>query len=525
MKSLRLFALVAFFASVAWAQDPLPAVSPQTAASITAWPIYTLNIAPVKGANKQVIGVAGQTTYYYWAVANFPIGSVLSPLGKITTAPNTLSSGNYVQISPFGYPAGVTSVDFLRTTIDQAPTGACNCAIATGVTSGTVNDQSNSLSSYTVPVFNPLTYVFTLTDEVQSGGGTHFILRQGWPWPGTEIVDLSAIATAGCGSGTAGNLLEFTGSGASSTCGNAPIVDSSGLLFFQEPGRWIAPFNTVPNLLEVFSAPASGCGSGGQPSTFADDSVICSSIWASMNPTVYNGDIQTGLYGAQGVTVAPLSSHPALVTGVYGISDYDAAATIAQTWVAGTVGVGYAQGVGGAGTIANLAGAVGLAQWNTGGPSITSMYGVYGQVQSNVNTGTNTAPFGAALYAASPRLSATATLTSSYGLYIADQTTGASGGTVTNPFGVYQAGLGSNEFGGGIGQTAANRWAGKCTMATTTCTITLAYTFTTPICTATLQGTGTVIAGECSVSGTTVTITAASSNTGTWAAMVFGDPI
>jgi hypothetical protein len=83
---------------------------------------------------------------------------------------------------------------------------------------------------------------------------------------------------------------------------------------------------------------------------------------------------------------------------------------------------------------------------------------------------------------------------------------------------------------GGVGlpavnQPAASTWAGSCSMATaTSCTVTLGYTFTTPLCTAILQGTGTVIAGECNVSGSTATITAASSNSGTWAVMVFGNP-
>jgi hypothetical protein len=60
-------------------------------------------------------------------------------------------------------------------------------------------------------------------------------------------------------------------------------------------------------------------------------------------------------------------------------------------------------------------------------------------------------------------------------------------------------------------------------MSTTTCTVSLGVTYTTPLCFAILQQTGTVIARERSVSGTTATVTAASSNTGTSAVAVFGD--
>lgn len=79
---------------------------------------------------------------------------------------------------------------------------------------------------------------------------------------------------------------------------------------------------------------------------------------------------------------------------------------------------------------------------------------------------------------------------------------------------------------GHLNQHAAGNWAGTCAMSgTTTCTIALTTAYTsTPGCVVAQQGTGTVIAGECSVSGTTVTITAASTNSATWAAMLFGNP-
>jgi hypothetical protein len=76
-----------------------------------------------------------------------------------------------------------------------------------------------------------------------------------------------------------------------------------------------------------------------------------------------------------------------------------------------------------------------------------------------------------------------------------------------------------------LNQSTAGKFAGICTMSSaTSCTITLSSPYTSaPGCVVTVQG-ATAIAGACSVSGTTVTITAASSNSATWAAMLFGNP-
>jgi hypothetical protein len=73
-------------------------------------------------------------------------------------------------------------------------------------------------------------------------------------------------------------------------------------------------------------------------------------------------------------------------------------------------------------------------------------------------------------------------------------------------------------------QQSASNTGGSCTMSSaTSCTLSIAHTYTTPICMATAQGT-TPIYGVCSVSGTTVTVTAASSNSATWGIFVFGNP-
>jgi hypothetical protein len=77
-----------------------------------------------------------------------------------------------------------------------------------------------------------------------------------------------------------------------------------------------------------------------------------------------------------------------------------------------------------------------------------------------------------------------------------------------------------------IGQMAASNYGGTCAMAAaTSCTITLAHTYTTPVCIVTQQS-STLTGGAvgCTVSGATVTITAATVNSETWGAFVFGNP-
>lgn len=76
------------------------------------------------------------------------------------------------------------------------------------------------------------------------------------------------------------------------------------------------------------------------------------------------------------------------------------------------------------------------------------------------------------------------------------------------------------------GQAGASQIGGTCAMAaSTSCTISIVHTYTTPVCIATQQS-GTLTGGAvgCTVSGTTVTITAAVANSETWGAFVFGNP-
>lgn len=201
MKLHRILLSLLLLSGFALAQGiPPPPSTPFASTEVQVFPIYTLNVAPVPGATLQIHGASGQAYYCYWAVAHYQIGNVESALGCISYAPNVLSGGNYVQIIPFAYPPLALNIDILRTTSPTAPGGTCNCAVATAVTSGAINDQSNSLSGYTVSILNPNTFLLTLTNEVVGTGSSHLLLRQGWPVPGTLVCDLST----GCGGSSGG---------------------------------------------------------------------------------------------------------------------------------------------------------------------------------------------------------------------------------------------------------------------------------------------------------------------------------
>src|SRR5579872_4945364 len=109
----------------------------------------------VSAANVQASGNPGRTPYYYWIVAKFTLGNS-APAGpfQISQGADSLSGSNYNIISWLPT-TGATSYDVLRTSTPAAPSGAFNCAVATGVTTTTVNDQANALNAYTVATFDP----------------------------------------------------------------------------------------------------------------------------------------------------------------------------------------------------------------------------------------------------------------------------------------------------------------------------------------------------------------------------------
>ena len=202
MRKLLTAVLTVLLAASAWGQGP-----PSVTASSLELPLQ-VNTPPVSSAQISTVGNPGNSTFYYWVVANYLIGPS-SPAGPFIAlrAPNSLSGSNYVKITP-AISGEMLSVDVLRTTSAIPPSGACNCAVATAQT-GTVNDQSNSLSSYTVAPVNIAALQLSLRNVPISAGVSHPIIYQG----GSLLVDLAA---SGSGTITAVNPgAGITGGGAS----------------------------------------------------------------------------------------------------------------------------------------------------------------------------------------------------------------------------------------------------------------------------------------------------------------------
>lgn len=182
---------------------------------------------PTPGGPPSIIGTGGSGTYYYWLVSEFSVGnSPLSGPYVAYDAPNTLSSGNYVFLSWNPVP-GATSYDLLRTLTPNAPGGACNCAVVSGTSSTTANDQSNSLNSYTVNTFQPQNFQLSLQNEAVGSGATHMILRR--QPGGAQIADLSVTGSGsgnvnGPGSSTVNDLAAFNN-------GIGSLLEDTGILF------------------------------------------------------------------------------------------------------------------------------------------------------------------------------------------------------------------------------------------------------------------------------------------------------
>lgn len=189
MRRFCQLAIVLAIAISGFAQNPAPPLA-TTQLQI---PFSAGTLQPVSQASVTLIGNPGPKTYYYWLVGNYAIGST-SPAGPFVApnSPNTLGASNYNQIQPV-YPPGINSVDLLRTTTTISPSGACNCAVATGVTSGAINDQSNTRLSYTVNPTNLNALGLTLTNEAVGTGSSHLYLRQN----GAFVVDLSVGGSGG----------------------------------------------------------------------------------------------------------------------------------------------------------------------------------------------------------------------------------------------------------------------------------------------------------------------------------------
>ena len=476
---------ILLLASLAWSQTGQPPIS--TTQLIL--PVFETNIAPATQANAARVGNPGPQTIYYWMVTNFTLGSS-SPVGpfSVINAPNTLSSGNYVVFTP-SYPAGIASIDLLKTLTPTPPSGACNCAVATGVTSGTINDQSNSTSSYTVNPLDVSDYTMTLDNEVQGAGSSHLILRQdgvfvadlsvggGGATIGGDLAANSSVSQEVIGilnhalPGLATGYLNWTGAAWAFSAGAAGTVTGSGTA--NKIPRWTsgtalgnsAITDNGSNLVTVnneqfqVNGPVMGVGPGTPALNIGQSAGNTSSACSN-----YNTDL-THPFPLQCIS-SEFSFTP------------DSSSTITSSWGAWVASASNAKSV--SNVMASLAAtnlaqgtvnesrAIHAASVNIGTTSIST--GVFAEtLNSSSNSQITTAralyavnaylnnggtPSGATnsygLYVDSPNISgSTSTISHQYGIYVADQTV-AGTGVNSDPWGIYEAGTAPNRFGGSL---------------------------------------------------------------------------
>lgn len=117
----------------------------------------------VSGVSVTRVGNPGNNNFYYWVVANYVSGqgNGLIP-AQMPNAPSTLDGSNYVRIN-WNFTPGAISYDVLRTTTSSVP-NPCTCALATGLTTFTYNNQNNTLSSYTYAPVGPATASLSLNN-------------------------------------------------------------------------------------------------------------------------------------------------------------------------------------------------------------------------------------------------------------------------------------------------------------------------------------------------------------------------
>lgn len=310
--------------------------APDRVANSMTFPVFSLNPAPVPGATIAVVGQPGQATWYFWASANYQLGNVVSALGSIQNAPNTLSGQNYVTIFPNQYPSGVTNVDILATHTPVAPSGACNCAVATHLTAGGANFQSNSLSSYTVSILNPSAFNLTLKNIVVGSGSTHLQLLNALT--GALVADLSA----------AGPTIEFENNGQdnlSQTVLDLRDGQAGG------PGAgivYVHPNNVVGGSIALDLI--VGGGSGG----LVNDLVFVNSFF-NLQPTAgglsFDSTTNTltgGSFRPQTVLVGSLPAAAGSVGKLINVSDSTAISAEGQTCAGGSSGkaLAYSNGTG-----------------------------------------------------------------------------------------------------------------------------------------------------------------------------------
>jgi hypothetical protein len=119
-------------------------------------------------ASGGTVGVPGYTTYYYMVIANYPAGSTQSNIVTINNGAAVLTGSNYNAISWAPQPNALNYDVLLLPT--NSFSGSCTCSVATGLTATSYNDQSGSVSAYTVGAGAGGSTAQIYVDTVRYGG-------------------------------------------------------------------------------------------------------------------------------------------------------------------------------------------------------------------------------------------------------------------------------------------------------------------------------------------------------------------
>jgi hypothetical protein len=128
---------------------PMFAQVEQAAVKTKALELTVANPVQVVKSATVTVTIPGERTLYYWLVSHKG-NYATRPAGPFTTfkAAAALTSSRSVTIT--WTPVDADTYDLLRTTSAAVPSGACNCAIATGLKGSSFKNIADVLQAYTV---------------------------------------------------------------------------------------------------------------------------------------------------------------------------------------------------------------------------------------------------------------------------------------------------------------------------------------------------------------------------------------
>ncbi|HEY1209977.1 MAG TPA: hypothetical protein VGE85_11455 [Terracidiphilus sp.] len=240
--------------------------------------LFPLQTPPsmVSQASVSAIGGTGARTVYYWIVAQYPVGPS-APAGPFTF---TQAASTFGAIGGITYGAqvngerlsGTDSYDILRTYDPSAPTGACNCAVATDLAVPSFTDTVEATLSYTVATLDANTLQIALQNIVTGYGTSCLAVGGNCLLPVTQVIDVAHGGTD------------------ATTVGSADV-------------SLLIPQNCVGS---GDTATAMACSTAGTFTPALDSTIFfCPDVVSGSSPTLaVNGDTAYPIHDANGTALA-----------------------------------------------------------------------------------------------------------------------------------------------------------------------------------------------------------------------------